>query len=163
MDVVDAIRGKRAVRRFEDRPLPDDVLESILDAGRRAQSSKNTQPWTFVVVRDRATLRALSACGHYAGHLAGAATGVALVTSEAWAFDIGQAAAYLQLAAAGLGVGSCIASMWEEDRAKELLGVPADPHLEVAISFGYPAPEEAERPPRRGRRPLDDVVRWEHW
>jgi len=163
VDVVDAIRGKRAVRRFEDRPLPDDVLESILDAGRRAQSSKNTQPWTFVVVRDRATLRALSACGHYAGHLAGAAAGVALVTSEAWAFDIGQAAAYLQLAAAGLGVGSCIASMWEEDRAKELLGVPADLHLEVAISFGYPAPEEAERPPRRGRRPLDDVVRWEHW
>jgi nitroreductase len=165
MDVFEAIKKKRAVRQFEDRPLPEQAVLAILDAGRRAQSSKNTQPWTFVAVRDRATLAALSRCGDYAQHLAGAALGVALVSSEEWAFDQGQAAAYMQLAATALGVGSCIASMWQSDRAKEILGVPAERHLDVVISFGYPASEaaRAERRPGRGRQPLEDVVRWERW
>jgi nitroreductase len=163
MEVLEAIRSKRAVRTFDARPLPDDAVEAILDAGRRSQSSKNTQPWTFVAIREPETLRRLSACGDYAGHLAGAALGVALVTTEDWAFDTGQAAAYLQLAATDLGVGSCIASMWEEDKAKEILGVPADHHMEIVISFGYPAPGELERRRGPGRRPLGEVVRWERW
>ena len=57
-------------------PLPEDVLRAILDAGRRAQSSKNTQPWDFVVIQDRERLTALSKLGTYAGHLAGAAAGL---------------------------------------------------------------------------------------
>ena len=72
MDVWDAIREKRAVRRFTDAPLPDAVARRILDAGRRAQSAKNSQPWDFVVVRDRERLRALSQCGAWLGHVAGA-------------------------------------------------------------------------------------------
>jgi nitroreductase len=163
MDVREAIRTKRAVRRFRDQPVPDDVVRTILDAGRRAQSSKNDQPWHFIVVRDRETLNQLAGCGRYAGHLAGAAFTIAIVSSTDWAFDIGQAAAYLQLAAWELGVGSCIASMWEADRAKAALGVPADTVFEIAISFGYPAEAPASTPKPGGRRAFDDVVRWEHW
>ena len=92
MHVQAAIRTKRAVRSFTDEPLTSADVASILEAGRRAQSSRNSQPWTFVVVRDRATLRALGECGRYAGHLAGAAVGVALVSSEPADFDLGQAA-----------------------------------------------------------------------
>ena len=75
MDVLEAIASKRAVRHFTDQPITDEDLRAILDAGRRAQSSRILQPWTFIAIRDRQTLRRLSECGAYAGHLAGAAAG----------------------------------------------------------------------------------------
>src|SRR5437588_3102928 len=118
MDVMEAIRTKRAIRQFDERPVPEEVQRAILDAGRRSQSSKNTQPWTFIAIRDRETLKQLSECGKFAGHLAGAALAVALVSEVEDAFDIGQAAAYMQLAAWELGVGSCIAPRWRRERGK---------------------------------------------
>ncbi len=63
MEVSQAIRMKRAVREFTDEPIPDDQLETVINAGRRAQSSKNTQPWHFIVVRDREILADLSKLG----------------------------------------------------------------------------------------------------
>jgi nitroreductase len=164
MDVETAIRTRRAVRQFTDDPLDEADVRAILDAGRRAQSSQNTQPWTFVVVRNRETLRALSECGAYAGHLAGAAMGVALVSTEPADFDLGQAAAHMQLAAHARGIGSCIASMWEPERARAILGIPAELQFDQAISFGWPTQEERDRPRRKGaRRPLEELVREERW
>jgi nitroreductase len=95
VDVSEAIRYKRAVRQFKDGPLPEEAIFAILNAGRRAQSSKNTQPWHFIAMRDKATLKALSECGPWAGHLAGAALGVALVSEDPnqrfqILFDLGQ-------------------------------------------------------------------------
>ena len=170
MNVSEAVRAKRAVRRFSDRPAPEEAVRAILNAGRRAQSSKNTQPWNFVAVRDRETLKKLSECGAYAGHLAGAAFAVALVSPDpaarrSIAFDLGQAAAYMQLAAWELGLGSCIASIYEPEKAKALLGIPEGYFFDVALSFGYPAPDQL-RPSavkKGGRRPFDEVVRWEKW
>jgi len=170
MTVQDVIRAKRAIRQFEDRPLPDEVARAILNAGRLSQSSKNTQPWQFVAVRDRATLDALSKCGTWAGHLAGAALGVAILTPDPaekfqTMFDAGQAAAYMQLTAWELGVGSCLASIYEPQQAQTILGYPAEWHLRIALSFGYPAPETiAPRPPRpEGRKTFEDVVHWDRW
>lgn len=170
MHVNDVIRAKRAIRQFEDRPLPDEVARAILNAGRLSQSSKNTQPWQFVAVRDRATLEALSQCGTWAGHLAGAALGVAILTPNPdekfqTMFDAGQTAAYMQLAAWELGVGSCLASIYEPERARTILGFPAEWHLRIALSFGYPTPEAlAPRPPRPdGRKSFEDVVHWDRW
>jgi len=169
MDAIEAIRTKRAVRLFEDRPLPDEVLAAILNAGRRAQSSKNSQPWHFVVVRQRATLAALSKMGTYAGHLAGAALAVVIVTpdpAERWSimFDAGQSAACMQLAAWDLGVGSCPATIYEPDQAEALLGVPPEWHIHAALSFGYPAEPPSSLAPRRaGRRTMEEVVHYEKW
>jgi len=165
MAVSDLIRTKRAVRQFTDEPLPEEAIRSILNAGRRAQSSKNTQPWHFIAIRDRATLRQLSQCGAYAGHLAGAPFAVALIASTADSFDLGQAAAYMQLAAWEMGIGSCIASMWEPEKAKAILGVPPDQHFDVAISFGYPLPgrEQSHPPKPNGRKPFEEVVYQERW
>jgi nitroreductase len=163
MDVLEAIRTKRAIRHFTDQPVPEEMIKAILNAGRRAQSSKNEQPWHFIVIRERETLAQLATCGQYAGHLAGAAFGVALVSAVEWAFDMGQAAAYMQLAAWDLGVGSCIASMWEPDRAKAILGIPADQYFDTALSFGYAAEVPAPTPKPGGRRSFDEVVRWERW
>jgi nitroreductase len=165
MTVSELIRTKRAVRQFTDEPLPEEAIHSILNAGRRAQSSKNTQPWRFIAIRDREILRQLSQCGTYAGHLAGAALAVALIASTADSFDLGQASAYMQLAAWELGIGSCIASIWEPEKAKAILDVPHDQHFDVAISFGYPhhGQEQSHPPKPNGRKPFDEVVFWERW
>ena len=71
MNVSEAIRSKRAVRQFADQPLPEETVLAILNAGRRAQSAKNIQPWHFIAIRQRSTLQALSQMGEWAGHLAG--------------------------------------------------------------------------------------------
>lgn len=165
MDVLEAVRTKHAVRLFEDRPVPEDVILKILDAGRRSQSSKNTQPWQFIVVRDRETLKALSKTGDYAGHLAGAAFAVVMLgeVKRDWTmFDLGQSAAYMQLAGWDLGVGSCIASIYHPDQARAILGIPENLQVDVALSFGYPSPEH--KPAKMGgRKPIEEVVKWEKW
>ncbi len=170
MDVSAAIRTKRAVRKFQDRPLPEDVVHAILNAGRRSQSSKNEQPWQFIAIRDKQVLKALSECGQWAGHLAGSALGVAILTPDPAAkfqtmFDAGQAAAFMQLAAWELGVGSVPASIYEPEKAREILGSPPEWHLRIALSFGYPAEEEklSAAPKKGGRRSLEEVVHWDHW
>jgi nitroreductase len=170
MEVAETIRLKRAIREFGPRPVPDDSVQKILWAGRRAQSSKNTQPWSFIAIRERATLEALSRLGTYAGHLAGAALGVAIVTPDPASrfsimFDAGQAAAYMQLAAWDLGIASCLATIYEPDAARRLLGFPTELHLRIALSFGYPAdPALLTAPPKPGgRRPLAQTVHFERW
>lgn len=170
MNVTEAIRTKRAVRQFQDKPLPDEVVTAILDAGRRAQSASNRQPWHFIAIRDKAILQALVDISPNAGHLAGAALGVALVTPLpetrlTTMFDAGQAAAYMQLAAWELGVVSCLGSIHDLEQARALLGFPDDLHMHIAISFGYPLPASGPpRPPKTGgRRPLEEVVHWDKW
>lgn len=170
MNVSEAIRTKRAIRKFRDRPLPDDVLYTILNAGRRSQSSKNQQAWQFIVIREKPTLKVLSECGQWAGHLAGAAAAVAILTPDPTAkfqtmFDAGQAAAYMQLCAWELGIGSVPASIYEAEKAREILGFPPEWHLRIALSFGYPLEKEklTAAPKKGGRRSLEEVVHWEKW
>ena len=170
MKVSDAIRTKRAVRKFQDKALSEEAVLTILNAGRRAQSSKNTQPWQFIAIQNKETLNALSQLGTYAGHLAGAALGAVILTPDpaqrfSIMFDAGQAAAYMQLAAWELGIGSCLATVYEPERARQLLGFPEDLHARIALSFGYPQDPQAlsDPPARGGRMPLDDLVHWERW
>lgn len=170
MNVSKAINFKRAVRQFNDSPLPRDAVQAILNAGRRAQSSKNTQPWQFIAIQDRDTLVAFSKFGTYASHLAGAALGVAILTPDpaqrfSIMFDAGQAAAYMQLVAWELGIGSCLATIYEPEKARQLLGYPQEWHIRIAISFGYPLDQGVlNSPPRKGGRlTTDEVVHWESW
>lgn len=171
--VWQAVARKRAIRQFEPRPLDRRHLERILDAGRRAGSSKNQQRWAFIVVEERATLERLAAVGPYAGHLARAAAAIAQVTPSPRAtdaplsvmWDLGQAAANMMLVAWELGIGSVPATVYQHDLARSILGYPEDRHCEFILSFGYPAdPADLSRPPRAGgRMPLEDVVHRERW
>ncbi len=170
MNVSEAIRLKRAVRKFTAEPLPEETILDILNAGRRAQSSKNTQPWHFIAITDKAILQQLSKCGEWAGHLAGAALGVAIVHPDPAArfqilFDIGQCAAYMQLAAWELGIGSCLASIYEPDKARQTLRFPDDLTIRFAISFGFPADSgQMNAAPRKGgRRSVQELVHWNTW
>jgi nitroreductase len=162
MSVAEAIRRKRAVRSYKAEPVPEDVIAAILNAGRRAQSSKNTQPWTFILVTEREQLASLAAAGVYAAHMPGSAFTVVLLAEPGNEFDLGQAAANMQLAATAHGVGSCVTSLHNQELAHRVLGVPPELTCEWSITFGYPA--EAARPLRPGgRRPLEEVVRRERY
>ncbi len=170
MEVAQAIRTKRAVRQFADRPLSEDAVRAILNAGRRAQSSKNEQIWHFIAVRDKLVLKALSECGKWAGHLAGAALGVAILVPDPTGkfqtmFDAGQAAAFMQLSAWDLGIASCLASIYETEKARQLLGFPSDLDLHITLSFGYPvdAAQLTNLPKKGGRKPFEEVVHWDKW
>ena len=162
MSVAEAIRRKRAVRAYTTDSVPEPVIDAILNAGRRAQSSKNSQPWTFILVTERERLRRLSTAGTYAGHLAGAAFAVVLVSSTGTEFDLGQASAYMQLAATSAGVGSCITTLHDQAAAQAILGVPSELSCRWSIAFGYPA-EPPTALKAGGRRPLDEVVRRERY
>ena len=173
MHVQDAIRAKRAVRQFADRPLAEEDLAAILEAGRRAHSAKNRQRLAFIVVRDRERLAQLATLGPWCGHVAGAAAAVALVTPDprvegaslSITWDLGGAATQMMLVAWERGVGSCPATVYEADRAREILGYPAEMHCEFMLSFGYPAdPAVLTRPNQAGgRRPVEDLVHQETW
>jgi nitroreductase len=173
MDTWTAIRSKRMVRRFADRPLTAHQLERIVDAGRHAASSKNQQRWDFVAVQERQRLRDLSEVGPYAGHVAGAAAAIALLAPDPRAegaslslvWDLGLAAENMMLAAWELGIGSCPATVYDQDIARRVLGHPEDRWCGYVLSFGCPAdPADLTRPPKAGgRRPLEDILHRERW
>ncbi len=173
METWEAVRTIRVVRRFRADALPAEVVERILHAGRRTASSKNRQRWDFVTVTRPETLERLARVGPYAGHLAGAALAVALVTpgparpggslSDVW--DIGRAAQNMVLVAWELGVGSVPATVYEQEVARVALHYPDDRHCGWILSFGYPSdPLDLTRPPEPGgRKSLDEVVHRETW
>ncbi len=173
LSVWEAIAGKRAVRNFSAEPLAPAHVDRILQAGRHAGSSKNRQRWTFIVCRDRQHLRELAAVGPFASHIAGAAVAIAFVTPDprppdaarSILFDLGLAAENMMLAAWELGIGSVPATVYEPELARRLLGYPDDQHCEYLVSFGYPAdPGDLTQPPAKGgRKPLEEIVREEHW
>ena len=171
------MRSLRVVRRFAEKAVPDEVLDDMLEVARWTGTSKNTQPWHLVVVREKETLRAVAKLGQFAGHIAGANVAIALVMdSRNNAFDCGRLAERLMLAAWSHGVGSCIGSIWPDNNersAKELLDVPKDRWLHQVISFGYAAdatatrvsatPSDARILPAIGRRPRSELVSWERF
>ena len=161
------------MRAFADRPIPDAALDRILDAGRRAPSSKNTQPWEFVVVTDADRLRQLSEVGHYAGHLAGAPAAIFFVTEdperpEALAkvlYDVGHATQSMMLVALELGIGSVHAAVYDREMAARILGLPPGRRCDFGMSIGFPARAGLLDEPRRKvpRRPLAELLHRERW
>jgi nitroreductase len=173
VDVYSAIKTNRSVRKFSDQPVSREDIEKIVNAGRLSGSAKNEQPWQFIVVTDRKSLQGLSECGPWCTHLVGATFAVVLTTLDLHTpptlttpFDLGRAAQNMILTAWEMGIGSCMATIYEPDKARDVLQIPAEMDIPWAISFGYPLPEAdpRERAPRaKGRQPLEQVIRWEKW
>jgi nitroreductase len=164
-----AINTVRVVREFDGRHLEPSHVERILNAGRRAGSSKNQQHWAFITLTDREHLGELAAVGRYAGHLAGASVAIALVTPEPASpsvmWDCGRAAQNMVLAAWELGIGSVPATVYDHELVHRLLGLPEDRRCDFLLSFGYPADLSVLTAPNRagGRRSLSDVAHEERW
>jgi nitroreductase len=171
METWDAIRSRRNVRAYTDRPLSSEDLTRTLEAGRRAPSSRNWQPWDFVVVTDRQQLAELSTVWRYAAHIAGSAATIALVAAvqqephlrDELQYDLGQATMCMALAAADLGIGSGHASVADQQRAREVLGFPADRFCAYLLALGYPSDRPLRPLARPNRRPFDEVVHYGRW
>jgi nitroreductase len=171
MQTWDAIRSRRNVREFEHRPLPSEHLDRILEAGRRAPSSRNWQPWDFVVVTDRGQLKELAKVWQGAGHVAGSAATIAIVVPhtddrgerDRAQYDIGQATMAMLIAAADLGVGSGHAAVADQDQARMVLGLPDDRYAAYLIDLGYPADRPLKPIRNPNRRPFTEVVHRAQW
>jgi nitroreductase len=169
MQTWDAIISRRNVRSFTDQPISAANLDQILEAARRTPSSRNTQPWDFVLVTGRAQLEQLSKVWVGAGHVAGSAATIALIVGDDGEparrpqFDLGQVTMSVMLAAADLGIGSCHSAVGEQDLARQLLGLPAGKSCEFLISLGYPADRPLAPVRHPDRRLFDEVVHRGHW
>jgi nitroreductase len=171
METWDAIRARRNVRQYTDQPIERADLERILEAGRRAPSSTNWQPWHFVVVTERDRLRDLSGVWRGAGHVATSAATIALVGAQpedevhmTWLqYDFGQATAYMMLAATDLGIGSGHSWVGDQDEARRVLGFPDDHFCPYLIALGHPADRPIRPIGHPDRRLFDDVVHWGCW
>ena len=163
MDAYTCIRSKRDTRVYQDRPIPEQSLRRILQAGRMAGSAKNLQPCRFVVLQDTPKKNELATCGQFAQHTPSAPLVVAIVLPQGGReFDAGRCAQNMMLAAWAEGVTSCPVTMHDGDCALRVLGVPQGYRVSIVLAFGYPPPS-ASRPKGTPRIPLEELVHWGGW
>jgi len=150
MDVFDAVRTMLAIRRYQDRPVPEEVVRRILEAGRLTASARNAQPWHFIVVQNRETLRRLGELARTGPYVAQAPLAV-VVAVEKGRFSLSDASRAIQsmmLTAWADGVGSnWVGFEGLNGEIKSLLGIPAELDVVGIIPFGYP-----DQPAGRGRK-----------
>jgi nitroreductase len=152
--------------------VPEEAVLQLLEIARWTGSSRNSQPWHFIVVDDRAILRQLSQLRPPIAWLAGVPLGIAIVldgeSEISEAYDEGRVSERLLIAANLLGLGGGVA--WYGDaaqqaEAKRILGVPAERTARSIVALGYPASIRDPRPSPapRGRKPLDELVSWNRY
>jgi nitroreductase len=172
MDAIEAIRTLRVIRDYRAQPLAEQELHAIADAARKTGSSKNTQRWDFITVRDPESLRRLSGVTIYAKHLPDAGAAIAMIVdapdpdhARSVLWDLGRAAQNIALSAWAMGIGSCPITVQDFDLAAEVLGLPPEKQCQYIMALGWPAdPGELERAPRKGgRKSYHEVVHEERW
>ena len=141
MDVFEAIRTMLAVRTYQDKPVPEATLRRVVEAGRLTGSAKNVQPWHFVVVQERETLRQLGKLARTGAHTAQAAAAIVVAVDKS-TFAVSDASRAIQsmlLAAWGDGVGgNWVGFGWLEE-VRALLGIPSSLDVLAILPLGYPA------------------------
>jgi nitroreductase len=171
MDTWDAIRARRNVRAYSDRPIDKSDLERILQAGWLAPSAKNRQYRDFVVSTDRNQLEQLAEVWQWAKHVATSAATVVVVIpgstdahdKELDQFDAGQAVMAMMIEASDRGIGSGHASVADQTRARAILALPEDQECACMVAFGYPAHRPLAPVKKLDRRPFEEVVHWAKW
>jgi nitroreductase len=171
METWDAICARRNVRQYRQEPISQADLNRIAEAGWRAPSAKNRQPWDFVIVTDRGQLQDLSTVWQGAGHIASAAAAIALVVPVPPSdrrkltdqYDVGQATMAMMLAATDLGIGTGHSSVGDQEKARAILGVPDDYLVAYLLGIGYPADRPLTPIRKPNRRPFSEVVHHGHW
>lgn len=162
MDVVEAIRSRRSIRRYLDRQIPPDVMSQLLESMRLAPSSNNRQAWAVVVVTEpRLKAQLVSASGNQAfvGECAAYLVGVTDPGAYYSAVDLTIALDHLSLQAVELGLGTCWVGDFDPERIKGMLGIPKDCEVAICMTLGYPA----ESPRARRRKPLSELFHKDRW
>ncbi|HOX38420.1 MAG TPA: nitroreductase family protein [Candidatus Brocadiia bacterium] len=164
MDALEAIKTRHSTRIFTDRKIPKDVLEKIIDAGGRAPTARNEQPWAFVVVTDPATVKKIGETTDHGKFISQASACVCVFCRDTkYYLEDGCAATEnILLAAAALGVQSCWVAGDKKDYCADiarLLGVPPDQKLISLLALGYAKSPEGPK----AKRPTSETLRWEKW
>jgi len=161
MDAITALRARRSIRRYQDRPVPREALETIVDCGRLAATARGVQPWEFVVITNRAMRGKLAEICENGRFLANAPAAIVVLCRESRYYleDGCNAAHNMLVAAAALGIGSCWIAGDKKpyaDDVRRLVGAPEDCKLIATLAFGY-----ADEQPTPAKRALADVLHWE--
>jgi nitroreductase len=165
MDALEALRGRRSVRSYENTPVSRELIEQIVDAGHLAATGRGVEPWEFVVVTDSGMRKRFAEICDYGKFISQAPVCIAVLCKDTkYYLEDGSAATQNMLVAAhALGLGSCWVAGDKKhyaDEVLQMLGTPAGTRLICLISMGYAA---ADLPPRRGKRPLAEIVHWERY
>ncbi len=163
MDVFQAVSTVLAVRDYQDKPVPKEVVRRIAEAGRLTASSMNGQPWHFIVVENRDTLRQLGSLVRTGPYIAKAPLAVVVATDESkfGESDASRAIQSMVLTAWADGVGSNWTGFHGLDNVKPLLGIPQNVDVLAVIPFGYPA--KAVGKGKKNRKPLSEVANSERY
>jgi nitroreductase len=169
--VLRTLRRTRQIRDFRPDPIPDDVLEDVLDVARWTGSAMNRQPWRFIVVRDPDRRAKLAELAPQAGHVAKAAAAIAIVmpgeSPDQDSFDEGRVAERILVAAEALGLGAGIGWARKQNwpAVGEFLGIPQPQYVRTFVSLGYPSDAAAQpkSAPGTARKPLGELVRYERF
>lgn len=162
-----AIVSKREIRRYTDEPIPDHLIERMLQAGRATGSSQNRQPWRFYVVRNREKLDQLAEAVYAPENLTGCQLAIVIVMTRRRPFDAGRAAQNIGLAAWADGVGTCPNGIKDLPAVRNLLDLEEDWDVPTILSVGFPdeplrpaSSDPAEILERINRKPLEELTHW---
>jgi nitroreductase len=158
LDAYEAVISRIEVREFSPRSVPREAQLKVLNAGRMAPSAYNRQPWHFVLVDDRRQLEDLAAVSQTGLYIKDASFAVAVLIDKSYPqynVDAIRCIQGMMIAAWGLGLGSCYVGLIDRDKAKELLGAPANFHLATIIPFGYPVRKFKGK---KDRKPLQEIA-----
>ena len=163
MEVYQCIRSRVATKGFKPDPVPEGIIDKILRAARWAPSQRNRQPWHLVVVRDTQTLQQVASLTSSGAYIAEAPLGIAVAIGGARMaqLDAGRMIENMLLVAWGEGVGTSFVGGFDQEKVKQLLGIPEDIELITVMPFGYPT-EEAISTGKK-RKPLSEFVHRERF
>jgi nitroreductase len=169
MDLMDAIKTRRSIRRYKETPVPEDLLKEVLNAARLAPSADNAQPWRIIVVMDEQLKLKLAAASYGQKFIAQAPLVLVVcgIPDEAFptigghmsahTVDVAIAVDHMTLAAHAVGLGTCWIGWFKEDKVREVLGIPEDVRVIALTPLGHPD----EAPARTPRKNLEDLVMYD--
>jgi len=170
MNVLDAVKARKSVRSYLEKPIEEEKLISVLEAGRLAPSASNRQEWRFIIVRDETTKKKISDAANRQGFV-GDATAIIVACAETdehlmmcgqpcYPIDVAIALDHITLAAVENGLGTCWIGAFNEGQVKEILGIPDEIRIVGLMPIGYPADPSAKE---KTRLSFDRIVKYEHW
>jgi len=169
MDIFEAIKKRRSIRKYKDKQVEEEKILKILESARLAPSAKNLQEWRFIVVRDKEKRKKLSEAARNQKFVEEAPVVIVCCaeTDEyrmtcgqlSYPIDVAIAVEHMVLTAVEEGLGTCWIGAFYEDKVKEILNIPEEIKVVELLTLGYPD----EEPPSRSRLSLEDIVKWENW
>jgi len=165
MKCIEQILSRRSIRKFKNKPVSEEVLNNILEAGRRAPSATNKQPWHFVIARDQKAKEACSFGGfnRFTSDASFVVVGLykqsEVMIEKLSLMDVTIALQNMVVAAWVQGVGSCWMGAFDERKLKDTLNLPADSRIVGAVAFGIPD----ENPSQPAKKPVNEIVHFDKW